>query len=117
MTILLPVISIIFQSIYVIGRLINNYFIVVSYWKNQFTTALTISNMSARKNQNSCKYFKIRYKSLREFLLGMIENQLLELSDDVYKIKGKDTTENVFSEISEIETLAIKETQLTPEKQ
>ena len=49
---------------------------------------------------------------LRKLLSGMIENQLLELSDNVYKVKGKNTIENVFPEISETETLVINETQM-----
>ena len=44
---------------------------------------------------------------LRKLLSGMIESQLLELSDNVYKIKGKDTVESVLLEISETETLVI----------
>ena len=48
--------------------------------------------------------------------LDMIENQLLELSDNVYKIKEKDSIESAFPEISEIETLVINETQMTREK-
>ena len=46
----------------------------------------------------------------------MIENQLLELSDNVYKIKEKDSIESALPEISEIETLVINETQMTREK-
>ena len=46
----------------------------------------------------------------------MIENQLLELSDNVYKIKGKDTIEKALPEISETETSVINETQMSPEK-
>ena len=46
----------------------------------------------------------------------MIENQLLELSDNVYKIKGKDTIEKALPEISETETSEINETQMSPEK-
>ena len=53
---------------------------------------------------------------LRTFLSGMIENQLLELSDNVYKIQGKDTIGSALLEISEIETLVINVTQMTPEK-
>ena len=48
--------------------------------------------------------------------LDMIENQLLELSDNVYKIKEKDSIESALPEISEIETLVINETQMTREK-
>ena len=46
----------------------------------------------------------------------MTENQLLELSDNVYKIKGKDTINSVLLEISAKETFVINETQMTPEK-
>ena len=46
----------------------------------------------------------------------MTENQLLELSDNVYKIKGKDTNNSVLLEISAKETFVINETQMTPEK-
>ena len=53
---------------------------------------------------------------LKKLLSGITENQRLELSDDVYKIKGKDTIENVLPEISETETIVINETQMTPEK-
>ena len=53
---------------------------------------------------------------LRKLLSGMIENQLLELSDNVYKIKGKDTIEKALPEISETETSVINETQMSPEK-
>ena len=53
---------------------------------------------------------------LRKLLSGMIENQLLELSDNVYKIKGKDTIEKALPEISETETSEINETQMSPEK-
>ena len=38
---------------------------------------------------------------LRKLLSGMIENQLLELSDNVYKAKGKDTIKSTLPEISE----------------
>ena len=53
---------------------------------------------------------------LTKLLSGMIENQLLELSDNVYKIKGKDTIEKALPEISETETSVINETQMPPEK-
>ena len=53
---------------------------------------------------------------LKKHLSGITENQRLELSDDVYKIKGKDTIESVLPEISETETIVINETQMTPEK-
>ena len=53
---------------------------------------------------------------LRKRLSDMIENQLLELFDDVYKIKAKDTIESALPETSETETLVINETQMTPEK-
>ena len=53
---------------------------------------------------------------LRKLLSGMIENQLLELSDNVYKIKGKDTIEKALPEISETETSVINEIQMSPEK-
>ena len=53
---------------------------------------------------------------LRKLLSGMIENQLLELSDNVYKIKGKDTIESALPEISEIETFVTNKKQMTPEK-
>ena len=53
---------------------------------------------------------------LRKLLSGMTENQLLELSDNVYKIKGKDTIEKALPEISETETSEINETQMSPEK-
>lgn len=46
---------------------------------------------------------------LRKLLSGMIQNQLLKLSD-VYKAKEKDAMESVFPEISETETLLINET-------
>ena len=58
----------------------------------------------------------INADKLRKLLSCMIENQLLELSDNVYKIKWTDTIENVFPEISETETFVINETQITPEK-
>ena len=45
----------------------------------------------------------------------MIEKQLLELSDNVYKIKGKDTMESVLPKISGKETLVNNEAQMTPE--
>ena len=48
---------------------------------------------------------------LRKLLPGIIENQLLELSDHVYKTKEKDTIESVLQEISERETLVSNETQ------
>ena len=54
-------------------------------------------------------------EKLRKLPSGMIENQLLELPDNVYKIKGKDTIESALPEISETETLVINETQTTPE--
>ena len=38
---------------------------------------------------------------LRKLLSGMIQNQLLELSDNVYKVKGKDTIKSALPEISE----------------
>lgn len=47
---------------------------------------------------------------LRKLLSGMIQNQLLKLSDNVYKPKEKDAMESVFPEISETETLLINET-------
>ena len=47
---------------------------------------------------------------LRKLLSGMIQNQLLKLSDNVYKVKEKDAMESVFPEISETETLLINET-------
>ena len=50
---------------------------------------------------------------LRKLLSGMIENQLLELSD-VFKIKGKDTIESALPEISE--TVVISEMQMALEK-
>ena len=53
---------------------------------------------------------------LRKLLSGMIQNQLLKLSDNVYKVKEKDAMESVFPEISETETLLINETWMTPEK-
>ena len=53
---------------------------------------------------------------LRKLLSGMIENQLLELSYNVYNIKGKDTIEKALPEISETETYVMNETQMTPEK-
>ena len=53
---------------------------------------------------------------LRKILSGMIENQLLELPDNVYKIKGKDTIESAFPELSETETFVINEMQMMPEK-
>ena len=53
---------------------------------------------------------------LRKLLSGMIENQLLELPDNVYTIKRKDTIEKALPEISETETSVIKETQMPPEK-
>ena len=53
---------------------------------------------------------------LRKLLSGSIENQLLELFDNVSKIKGKDTIENAFQELSETENLVINETQMTLEK-
>ena len=53
---------------------------------------------------------------LRKLLSGMIEYQLLELPDNVYKIKRKDTIEKALPEISETETSVIKETQMPPEK-
>ena len=53
---------------------------------------------------------------LRKLLPGMIENQLLELSDNVYKIKGKDTIDKALPEIPETETSVINETQMNPEK-
>ena len=53
---------------------------------------------------------------LRKLLSGMIENQQLELSDNVYRIKGKDTIEKALPEISETETSVINETQMTLEK-
>ena len=59
---------------------------------------------------------KLDTDNLRKLLSGMIENQLLELSDNVYKIKGKDTIEKALSEISETETSVINETQMAPEK-
>ena len=53
---------------------------------------------------------------LRKRRSGMIENQLLKLSDNVCKIKGKDTIENALPEIPETEILVINETQKTKEK-
>ena len=58
---------------------------------------------------------------LRKLLPGMIENQLLELSDNIYKmflmfLKGKDTIEKALPKISETETSVINETQITPGK-
>ena len=53
---------------------------------------------------------------LKKRLSGITENQRLELSDDIYKIKGKDTIESALPEISETETIVISETQMTPEK-
>ena len=53
---------------------------------------------------------------LRKLLSGIIENQQLELSDNVYRIKGKDTIEKALPEISETETSVINETQMPPEK-
>ena len=53
---------------------------------------------------------------LRKLLSGMIQNQLLKLSDNVYKPKEKDAMESVFPEISETETLLINETWMTPKK-
>ena len=53
---------------------------------------------------------------LRKVLSGSTENQLLELLDNIFKIKGKDTIENAFQELSETENLVINETQMTPEK-
>ena len=46
----------------------------------------------------------------------MIENQLLELSDNIYNITRKDTTESVFLKVSETETFVINKTQMTLEK-
>ena len=59
---------------------------------------------------------KLDTDKLRKLLSGMIENQLLKLSDNVYKIKEKDTIEKALSEISETETSVINETQMAPEK-
>ena len=53
---------------------------------------------------------------LRKLFSCTIKNQLLELSDNVYKIKEKDTIETVLLEISETESLVINETQMTLEK-
>ena len=53
---------------------------------------------------------------LRKLLSGMIENQLLELSDNVYKVKGKDTIRKALPEITETKTSVINETQMTLEK-
>ena len=52
----------------------------------------------------------------RKVLSGSTENQLLELLDNISKIKGKDTIENAFQELSETENLVINEIQMTPEK-
>ena len=49
---------------------------------------------------------------LRKLLPVMIKKKLLELSDNVYKIKGKDTVESALPEISETETLVLNETQM-----
>ena len=46
----------------------------------------------------------------------MIQNQLLNLSDNVYKVKGKDATENALPEMSETETPVIYKTQKNNEK-
>ena len=46
----------------------------------------------------------------------MIENQLLELSDNIYNITRKDTIESVFLKVSETETFVINKTQMTLEK-
>ena len=46
----------------------------------------------------------------------MIENQLLELSDDMYNTTGKGTIESVFLKVSETETFVINKTQMTLEK-
>ena len=46
----------------------------------------------------------------------MIENQLLELSDDMYNITGKGTIESVFLKVSETETFVINKTQMWLEK-
>ena len=53
---------------------------------------------------------------LRKLLSGMIKNQLLELSNNVYMIKGKDTIESVLPEIFEIQTFVINETQMMDRK-
>ena len=67
--------------------------------------------MLARKSQHLEKDTLDAHK-LRKLLSGMIENQSLELSDNIYKIKGKDTTESAPLEISEKETFVINETQM-----
>ena len=50
-------------------------------------------------------------KKSRKHLSGITEKQLLGLTDNVYKIKGKDITENVLPGTSE--TLVINETLMT----
>lgn len=46
----------------------------------------------------------------------MIENLLLGLAGNVYKVKEKGTIESILPEISETETLVINETHMTPKK-
>ena len=53
---------------------------------------------------------------LRKLLSGMIKNQLLELSNNVYMINGKDTIESALPEIFETETFVINETQVMDRK-
>ena len=75
--------------------------------KKKPTFEKLLASMSALDTEDNLDVDK-----LRKLLSGMIENQLLELSDNVYKVKGKNTIENVFPEISETETLVINETQM-----
>ena len=53
---------------------------------------------------------------LRNLLSAMIENQLLELPDNVHRIKGKDTIDKALPEISENGTSVTNERQMNPEK-
>ena len=70
-----------------------NHIKYVSKKKSTFEKILaTMSKLDTVDNLDADK--------LRKLLSGMIENQLLELSD-VYKVKGKDTIESALPEIYE----------------
>ena len=78
----------------------------INHIKHVSKKKLTFENILASMSKLDTVHNLDADKS-RKFVSGMNKNQLLELPDNVYKIKRKDAIESALPEIYETETLVI----------